>query len=272
MTTPETATPETATDATPETAEAAEAAQTEVEAPTETEAQSAEADGAKAPASEATPEDILPDMDETPVEFGPDPEALVVELEAKVAELNDKWMRAVAETENIRNREAREKAEAGNRAIARFLQDLLPVADNLGRAVTSVSADDRENNEGVKNLIVGIEMTEKALYDTLEKAGLKRLNPLGERFDPKIHEALFEIPDPSQPHGTVGQVLEVGFQLGTRLVRPAKVGVTKGGPKPEAAAQHKAPEAEPAPEAKGAAQEAYGQSDPASGTKVDQET
>lgn len=245
-------TPEKAADPTPETEQTAEA-----EAPTE---------------SPETPEPVEQEApveldEEPPLEFGPDPEALVIELEAKVAELNDKWMRAVAEAENVRNRAQREKAEAGNNAIARFLQDLLPVADNLGRAVASVSADDRENNEGVKNIIVGIEMTEKALGETLEKAGLKRLDPLGERFDPKVHEAMFEIPDPSQPQGTVGQVLEVGYQLGARLVRPAKVGVTKGGPKHEAPTQ----EAETPAETTDAAQEAYGQADQASGIKVDQE-
>ncbi len=216
--------------------------------------------------AEASSED--PDAEDG-LAFEGDQDARVAELEAELADLKDKALRAMAEAENVRNRSQREVAAAGNRAIAKFVRELLPVADNLSRALQSVPEGAGEGDELVKNLVVGIEMTEKELQSALSRAGLQKLEPVGERFDSKLHEAMFEIPDPNQPAGTVGQVIEAGYVMGDFLVRPAKVGVTKGGPKPEAAAP---PADGAAPDSQAQAkQNAYAQTGKGQGTNVDTE-
>ncbi len=253
----------------PETPDAAEidigpdaqaAPQTPIEEPPFEEAAPASETGETAETAVETPEGTA---------LGTGGDARIAGLEAELLEMKDKALRALAEAENVRNRSVREVAQAGNRAITSFARNLLPVADNLSRALTSVPVEARDKDETVKNLIVGIEMTEKELLSALEKAGLKKIDPLGERFDSKVHEAMFEIPDPSQPSGMVGQVIEAGFTLGDLLVRPAKVGVTKGGPKPEAG-----PQAEETPEAAAGQQtqqKAYAQEAADQGGKLDQE-
>lgn len=162
-----------------------------------------------------------------------DPAQRIAELEAQVAEANDRTLRALAEAENVRRRAERDKQDATKYAIASFAREILSVGDNLRRALDSVDADARKSSEVVENLMTGVEMTERELLSVLERSGIKRLDPLGQRFDSNAHEALFEVPDPSQPQGTVAQVIEAGYMLNDRLLRPAKVGVTKGGPKPE---------------------------------------
>src|SRR5699024_11035299 len=120
-------------------------------------------------------------------------------LREEVAELKDQLLRALAETENVRNRARRERDEAMRYAAAPLAKDLLPVADNLRRAVESVPAEAAEADEKLKGLLVGVEMTEKSLLDSLARHGVARIDPLGERLDPHRHEAMMEMPDPSKP-------------------------------------------------------------------------
>jgi len=152
------------------------------------------------------------------------------QLREEVAELKDQLLRALAETENLRNRARREREEAVRYAAAPLAKDLLPVADNLRRAIDSVPAEAAEENEKLKGLLVGVEMTEKSLIDSLAKHGIVQIDPLGERLDPHRHEAMMEMPDPDRPAGTIVQVFEIGYLLHERLLRPARVGVATGGP------------------------------------------
>jgi len=166
-----------------------------------------------------------------------EPAANAVEvLAAELADTKDRLLRAMAETENIRRRAERDKAETAKYAVTNFARDMLSVADNVRRALDSLDADARKESQAMENLVVGLEMVERETKTTLERHGVKPIAAIGERFNSNLHEALYEIPDPSQPAGTVGQVVEAGYTLHDRLLRPAKVGVTKGGPKAEAAA------------------------------------
>ncbi|MFQ5775968.1 MAG: nucleotide exchange factor GrpE, partial [Kiloniellaceae bacterium] len=158
----------------------------------------------------------------------------VVRLEAEVASLKDQLLRALAETENVRRRTGREREEAVKYAAAPLVKELIEVADNLRRALDSVPAEAIERDEHLKTLVTGIEMTEKALHSVFEKHHIVRIDPLGQRLDPHLHEAIFEIPDASAPAGTVLQVVRAGYRLRDRLLRPAQVGVAKGGPAPGA--------------------------------------
>ncbi len=160
-----------------------------------------------------------------------DPAARVAELEAEKAELRDQLLRALADVENTRRRLQRELDEKMKYATAPLAKDLLGVADNLGRALGAVPAEVREQ-EAVKSLIAGVEMTEKALMEAFAKHGIERIEPAGEKLDPHRHEAMMEIQDPSKPAGTVAQVFEAGYELRGRLLRPARVAVAKGGPAP----------------------------------------
>ena len=160
-----------------------------------------------------------------------DPETRIVTLEAEMASLNDKLLRALAETENVRRRALRDKEDASKYAIANFAKETLSVADNLSRALASIEDEMRKGDGAVANLIVGLEMTERELLNTLERFGVTPIDAMGARFDHNLHEAMFEIDDKDKPVGTVLQVLETGYVLKDRLLRPAKVGVSKGGPK-----------------------------------------
>jgi len=155
----------------------------------------------------------------------------IARLEGEVAEARDRMLRAMAETENVRRRLEREKDEVSRYAIAKFAGDLLSVADNLRRALESAPASAQEGNEFLTNLVAGVGATERGLLNVFEKFGLKTLDPAGEPFNPNFHEVLYEIPAPDQPAGTVVQVLEKGYTIGDRLLRPARVAVSKGGPK-----------------------------------------
>lgn len=154
----------------------------------------------------------------------------VAALEAELAEMTDHWKRAVAEAENTRRRLQREKEESVRHAAAGFAKDMLSVADNLRRALESVSEEALAANETVKALHDGVALVERELLGAFERNGVARIEPLGEAFDPNRHEAMFEIPDPSTPSGTVVQILQPGYMLHERLLRAAMVGVAKGGP------------------------------------------
>lgn len=159
------------------------------------------------------------------------PQAEVLsELRAENVALKDRLLRALAETENVRRRAERDLGDARQYAVSRFARDLLPVADNMERAMASVHTEAHRGEGLVKALIEGVELTGKELQRVLERHGVRKLAPVGERFDPHFHEALFEVPDPAVPDGTVSQVVEPGYAIGTRPLRPAKVGVARGGP------------------------------------------
>lgn len=153
----------------------------------------------------------------------------------EVADLKDRLLRAMAEAENLRKRGERERMEASKFAITRFARDLLSVADNMRRAIDAVPGEARERmDEVMRNLLVGVEMTEKELLSVFERHSVKPLVPRGERFDPNFHQAVAEVPD-AQPDGTVVEVFQTGYVLDDRLLRPAMVTVAKGGEKTDPA-------------------------------------
>ncbi len=158
----------------------------------------------------------------------PTPEELIVRLIAEVTDLKDQLLRAVAEGENIRRRAAKEKQDASKFAIASLARDLLAVPDTLDRAISSIPEAVRAQ-EGVVNLIEGMELTQRQLLGIFERHGIKPIHPMGEKFDPNFHQAMFEAPDTGQPDGTIVQILQMGYVIGDRLLRPAMVGVAKGG-------------------------------------------
>jgi molecular chaperone GrpE len=162
----------------------------------------------------------------------PDPAVVVQNLRIENAELKDKLLRTLAEMENLRRRTEREIAEVKVYAVTSFARDMLSLADNLRRALDSVPAAAREQAvEPWKGLAEGIEVTERDFHSRLGKYGVKKLEPLGAKFDPNLHEALFEVPADAAPGGTVVQVVEDGYAIGDRVLRPAKVGVARGAPK-----------------------------------------
>ena len=151
------------------------------------------------------------------------------------AEYKDKLLRVLAEMENLRRRTAREIADTRAYGISAFARDILAVADNMDRALQALDVELREKADaGIKALLDGVELTERELHKALEKHGVKKFEPVGEKFDPNLHQAMFEIPDPSLPAGTVAQVVQAGYMIGERMLRPALVGIAKGGPKPVA--------------------------------------
>jgi molecular chaperone GrpE len=166
---------------------------------------------------------------QTPAGQAVDPAAALTE---EVASLKDKLLRALAEMENLRRRTEREVADARLYGITQFARDIVTVADNMDRALQALDAEIREKAEpGVKALLDGVELTERELLKALEKHGVQKLDPQGQKFDPHRHQAMFEVPDPSVPAGTVVQVVQAGYRIGERVLRPALVGVAKGGAK-----------------------------------------
>jgi molecular chaperone GrpE len=149
---------------------------------------------------------------------------------AEVADLKDQLLRALAEVENVRRRGQRERDDTSKYAIANFAREIVPVVDNLRRAIDAVPAQALESDENLKNLLTGVELTERALLAALERFGIKRIDPLGERFDHNFHQAMMQIEDPTKPSNTVVQVMQSGYVLHDRLLRPAMVAVSKGGP------------------------------------------
>lgn len=155
-------------------------------------------------------------------------------LAAENAELKDRLLRLAAEMENLRRRTSRDVHDARSYAIANFARDMLTVADNLTRALDAVPSEAAAADPAVAALSEGVDLTQRSLVATLERHGVKKLTPLGERFDPNFHQAMFEAPDESRPANTVIHVAQDGYVIGERMLRPAMVGVSKGGPKPAA--------------------------------------
>jgi molecular chaperone GrpE len=191
-----------------------------------TETRRAEADTrADEPVTSAAPEPSAP----APA-GEPDP---TERLAREAAELKDRLLRALAEMENLRRRTDREVADSRTYAVASFARDILQVADNMARALQASTAELRLSADPrVKALLDGVELTERELMKVLEKHGVRKFEPQGgERFDPNLHQAMYEVADSSLPAGTVAQVIQAGYLIGERMLRPALVAVAKGGPK-----------------------------------------
>jgi molecular chaperone GrpE len=162
-------------------------------------------------------------------------------LERDLAEARDRLLRTLAEMENMRKRTEREVSDARFYGISSFARDILSVADNMHRALHALDEELRAKaDSGIKALLDGVELTERELMNALEKHGVKRMDPLGQKFDPNRHQAMFEVEDPSVPAGTVAQVVQAGYLIGERVLRPAMVAVTKGGAKPAPASARSA--------------------------------
>ena len=159
------------------------------------------------------------------------PEADPVEaLGRENAELKDRLLRLAAEMENLRKRMAREIEDTRTYAITKFARDMLTATDSLSRALLVLPAETRDTAEGpLKSLIEGIDLTEREMQRLLAVHGVKPIEAEGQKFDPHKHQAMFEVPDPTRPEGTVVQVVQTGYAIGDRVLRPAMVGVAKGG-------------------------------------------
>lgn len=148
------------------------------------------------------------------------------------ADMRDKLLRTMADMENLRRRTEREKEDTARYAISNFARDVLTIGDNLRRAVEHVPADAAAQDPALKNFLEGVELTERELLNVMEKHGVTKLEPLGQRFDPNQQQAMYEVPDADVPDGTVVEVMQAGYTIGDRVLRPALVAVSKGGAKP----------------------------------------
>jgi molecular chaperone GrpE len=176
----------------------------------------------------------LPDFDDVEIESpmeevhaDPRDEEIIV-LKEEAASLKDRLLRMAAEMENLRKRTEREKAEATLYAATNFARDLLSVADNLGRALQALPEEERERAGEIEtNLIAGVEVTERELLNVFQRHGIRKIEAVGQKFDPNFHQAMFEVPTSEKPPGTVMQELQSGYAVGERCLRPSLVGVAK---------------------------------------------
>ena len=182
---------------------------------------------ADSPQVDAPPAEPAPAAEAAPADR-PEAGAVIAALNAENTALKDKALRTMAEMENLRRRTDKEVADARAYGASNFARDMLSFADNMQRALEAAPKD----ADGVlKTLIDGLALTAADFQSRLGRHGVKKMEPLGQKFDPNLHEALFEAPDPSVPTGTVVQLVEDGYTIGERMLRPAKVGVSRGGPK-----------------------------------------
>src|ERR1700722_1729987 len=153
-------------------------------------------------------------------------------LDRELAEMKDRLLRTLAEMENLRKRTEREVTDARLYGVASFARDVLGVADNIRRALDAEPPEARaQANAGMKALVDGVELTERELLKALEKNGVRQFTPQREKVAPNVHQAMYEVPDPSVPAGSIVQVMQPGYMIGERVLRPALVAVAKGGPK-----------------------------------------
>ena len=154
-------------------------------------------------------------------------EQVTAALEA-AAEFKDKHLRLLAEMENLRRRTAKEVDDARQYGVSRFANDVLAVADNMHRALATLDEEVRAGADAKLILLIeGVELTERELLKTMEKHGVKKFTPQGEKFDPNLHQAMYEVPHSDVPAGHVAQVIQSGYMIGERMLRPALVGVSK---------------------------------------------
>jgi molecular chaperone GrpE len=159
-------------------------------------------------------------------------------LQAENADLRDRFLRLAAEMDNLRRRTDREIKDAKSYAVTSFARDMLSVSDNLRRAIETLPEEARAAADATLTaLIEGVEMTERGMLATLERHGVRKIDAEGQKFDPNFHQAMFEVPNPNVPNNTVVQVVQAGYAIGERVLRPAMVGVAKGGPKADAVAE-----------------------------------
>lgn len=157
-------------------------------------------------------------------------------LKAENADLRDRFLRLAAEMDNLRRRTDREVKDAKSYAVTGFARDMLSVSDNLRRAIETLPEDARASADATMTaLIEGVEMTERGMLSTLERHGVRKIEAEGQKFDPNFHQAMFEVPNPNVANNTVVQVVQAGYAIGDRVLRPAMVGVAKCGPKTDAA-------------------------------------
>jgi molecular chaperone GrpE len=171
------------------------------------------------------PEETTPPAEASPEAIARALQSIIEEKDAEIAALKDQSLRALAEVENIRRRSEREQADTAKYAVSKFAGDLVSVLENLMRATSSITDEQRESSPLFKNLAVGVEMTLKELLTSFEKYGIKRIDPLGQKFDHQLHQAVAQIESPDAEAGTVVQVLQAGYVIHDRLLRPAMVGV-----------------------------------------------
>jgi len=187
-----------------------------------------------------TPATENPNVEPTVDETAPQsPEEIIqanfARIEAERDDLKDKLLRTLADMENLRRRTEREVADAKAYAVTSFARDMLGSADNLRRALESLPETARTAGEAaLKALIEGVELTERDLLKTMERHGVRKIDPQGEKFDPNMHQAMFEAPDAEIAKGLVSKVVQAGYKIGERVLRPALVGVSAGAPKPQA--------------------------------------
>jgi molecular chaperone GrpE len=157
---------------------------------------------------------------------------VVAALKVEVEGLKDRWLRAHAEVENIRKRAEREREEAAKYAITKLAKDIVGVGDNFQRCIDAVPAGAAEQDPTLKSFLEGVTMTERELLNTLERHGIKRVQPMNEPFNPHLHQAVMQVPRTDVPSGTIVEVYQAGYTIEERVLRPAMVGVAQGGPKP----------------------------------------
>ncbi len=186
-------------------------------------------EGGEAAAKPHATEAEQPEGFSSPLEFL---SAELARIEEEKVQAQDRYLRLVADMENLRKRTQKDVSDAREFSIASFARDMLAVSDNLRRALDALPAEAREGGEaGLAGLIEGVELTERSMLQALERHGVRKITPINERFNANFHQAMFEIPDETVPANTVLQVVQDGFVIGERVLRPAMVGVSKGGPK-----------------------------------------
>lgn len=162
---------------------------------------------------------------------GAEAESQLEELQAENGELKDRLLRTMADMENLLRRTEREKADTAKYAISNFARDVLSIGDNLHRAIDAVPMEAVAGDPALKSLMDGVEVTDRELVNMLERHGIRRIDPKGERFDPNFHQAMLEIENKDLDAGTVAEVVQPGYVIEERVLRPAMVAVSKGGPK-----------------------------------------
>lgn len=204
------------------------------------EALAAAAAAAKAESAESEkPREPDPEAPAEPAEGEPSPEEAdsKPDLERELAETKDKLLRALADMENLRRRTQKEREDTAKYAVANFAREMLTVADNLRRAIEAIPEEARQTDELIKGVVEGVELTERDLQGAFERLGIVKIDPMGEKFTHEFHEALYEAPSEDAEPGTVIHVMEIGYVLHDRLLRPARVGVAKA---PDAPAEEAA--------------------------------
>jgi molecular chaperone GrpE len=184
------------------------------------------------PTAGGAPAEMPVESSDPNLDIPPKPEGVadVEQLQAEKADLQDKLLRALAEAQNVRRRAQQDVERERKFGIERFAKDILSVADNLGRALSVLPDDTDAIDPALRNVIVGVQATERELQSVLERHGIKRVESLGRPFNAEFHQAMMEIEDPTVPAGTVVQELAPGYLIAGRLLRAAMVAVSKGGP------------------------------------------